>query len=43
MFFVQNYKDNNCLDLILPKGSAADRIILIGANINKNDGKLHFL
>ena len=25
-----NYKDNNYLDLILPKGSRADRIILIG-------------
>ena len=32
-----DYKDNNCLDLILPKGSIADRIILIGTNSNKND------
>ena len=33
-----DYKDNNCLDLILPKGSTADRIILIGMNSNKDDG-----
>ncbi len=33
-----DYKNNNCLDLILPKGSTADRIILIGTNSNKNDG-----
>jgi leucyl aminopeptidase len=32
-----DYKDNNCLDLILPKGSNANRIILIGANLSKND------
>ncbi|MAI02376.1 MAG: leucyl aminopeptidase [Rickettsiales bacterium] len=30
-----NYKDNNCLDLILPKGSNADRIILIGIDDSK--------
>ena len=29
-----NYKENNKLDLILPKGSKSDRIIILG--INKN-------
>jgi hypothetical protein len=32
-----DYKDNNSLDLILPKGSTANRIILIGAESNKDD------
>ena len=27
-----NYKENNKLDLILPKGSKSDRIIIIGVN-----------
>ena len=30
-----NYKDNNHLDLILPKGSKADRIILVGIDEKK--------
>ena len=30
-----NYKENNNLDLILPKGSKSDRIIILG--INKNN------
>ena len=29
-----NYKENNKLDLILPKGSKADRIIILGVNKN---------
>jgi leucyl aminopeptidase len=32
-----DYKDNNFLDLILPTGSTANRIILIGAISNKSD------
>ena len=27
-----NYKENNKLDLILPKGSKSDRIIILGVN-----------
>ena len=31
-----NYKDNNKLDLILPKGSKSDRIIILGVNKNSS-------
>ena len=34
-----DYKDNNCLDLILPIGSKANRIILIGANSSSIEDK----
>ncbi len=30
-----DYKENNQLDLILPQGSKADRIILVGTEVNK--------
>ena len=31
-----NYKENNKLDLILPKGSKSDRIIIIGVDKNSS-------
>ena len=31
-----NYKENNKLDLILPKGSKSDRIIILGINKNSS-------
>ena len=31
-----NYKENNKLDLILPKGSKSDRIIVLGVNKNSS-------
>ena len=31
-----NYKENNELDLILPKGSKSDRIIILGINKNSS-------
>ena len=35
-----NYKENNQLDLILPKGSKSDRIIILGINKNSSFGDL---
>ena len=35
-----DYKENNKLDLILPKGSKSDRIIILGVTKNSSFGDI---